>query len=762
MNRTAMACRFTLVAALCGLPQTSGNQSKGRVKSVNLLRLPSAAVEKATSDNRDSLKSATDEDSATTAIFDATKNTPMDIVYGFGGETVSPEKLVVRLPDKPIPSRVELLISSADRPEGFRSLYATALKPVSKPQEFRLPKTSTRWIMLRLTPIGAAIQISVADVSVIGVPSARASIYPFTKPPIQALEVVARLKAFSAGRPEIAPDEADLFAEAKNGKSEKFSFAEAALIASGVVERAKRQAYLKQLDGIEVEAKKAVAGAKTPMEKGDALLKFLHAGPMKNKYAAKQTTLSGILDTGAFNCVSSAVMYNVIGRRLGLDLRGIEVPDHAFSILYDSDKHADVETTNQLGFNPQRDPRVIKEFEKETGFRYIPEHNRDKRREIGELGLAAIIYSNRSNEADKEKNYYEAMLTSFGAVALDSEFPGGVQNARASFANWSKEAIKSGRFAEALAVLEVGLELDPKDSTLAGNRNACWQDWLKATHVKEGEEKAKALAQKLLKDHAGDRSLQEVCESHVGRIAKELCDGGNFKEALKYLEVHKDFLAKSSNPDLYRQVTWQDWIKATDAKEGEEKAREVALQLLKENPSSAALREITRNHVVRHVKDRAGAEKFEEALGFIQRNQQLVDKPAELRQVIWHDWLKATFDKQGEEKGRALALRLLKDNSTDAELREVTRRPVIEGMNRFKRAGKFEEGIAYILRNKGLVKDDAEARSMIAGLYDAWARTFWKKDWDQAIAIYQKGLKDCPSDRVLETNLKYSQAQKKM
>jgi hypothetical protein len=184
--------------------------------------------------------------------------------------------------------------------------------------------------------------------------------------------------------------------------------------------------------------------------------------------------------------------------------------------------------------------------------------------------------------------------------------------------------------------------------------------------------------------------------------------------------------------------------------------------LLKENPSSVTLREITRSHVVRHIKERAEAEKFEEALGFIQRNQELVDKPAELRQVIWQDWLKATFDKQGEEKGRALAVRLLKENPMDAGLREVTCGQVIEGVDGLKSAEKFEEGVAYVVRNKELLKDEAESRSMIAGVYDAWARTYWEKDWDHAIAIYKKGLKVCPMDQLLETNLKYSQAQKKM
>ena len=78
-----------------------------------------------------------------------------------------------------------------------------------------------------------------------------------------------------------------------------------------------------------------------------------------------------LLDGKTFNCVSSAVIYNIIALRLGLDVRAIEVPDHAFSIVYDGTAHMDVETTTPLGFNPARDQ--IEAFERMTGFRYIPQ-----------------------------------------------------------------------------------------------------------------------------------------------------------------------------------------------------------------------------------------------------------------------------------------------------------------------------------------------------------------------------------------------------
>src|SRR5262245_43944393 len=94
-------------------------------------------------------------------------------------------------------------------------------------------------------------------------------------------------------------------------------------------------------------------------------------------------------------------------------------------------------------------------------------------------------------------------------------------------------------------------------------------------------------------------------------------------------------------------------------------------------------------------------------------------------------------------------------------VRKATRDQVVRVMNRLKKDEKLEEGISFVRRNTELVKHLAEADSMAASLYDAWARTYWKKDWDKAISTYEKGLKELPNDRVLKGNLKYSQGQKK-
>ena len=235
----------------------------------------------------------------------------------------------------------------------------------------------------------------IAEVEVLGGIGAPASHYAFNEAPAKAFDVLARLQASSSLKITIPPDEADLFADVKNRRFSKWSFDEAALLASGITDAGKRKAYLSKLDNLETGARAAVSAAKTAFEKGEKLLTWLHGkdGPLGKGYAAQQTDLSVILDSGTFNCVSFATLYNVLGRRLGLDVRAIEVPDHAFSILYDGTNNADVETTTSSGFNPARDQAAQEQFEKRTGFRYIADSHRDQRREIREAGLVAIVYA---------------------------------------------------------------------------------------------------------------------------------------------------------------------------------------------------------------------------------------------------------------------------------------------------------------------------------------------------------------------------------
>lgn len=282
-------------------------------------------------------------------------------------------------------------------------------------------------------------------------------------------------------RPQTSPDlkfipsaeERALLADVKDGKFTKHSFAEAALLASGVAEAAKRKAYLQRLDALVTQSKEATANARTPIEKGEKLLGWLYGktgpiGPVgpgkKKKYSPRQTSLAVLLDTGTYNCASSAVIYNIVGRRLGLDLRAIESPSHVFPILHDGKEHVDVETTTPRGFNPLRDKAAQKEFEELTGFTYIPARQRKKQREIDEAGLVAVIYYNRGVESGRENRNREAFGVNICALSLDPGLASAANNARAALADWAGEAVRAEKFDLADDIIRQNVEWlkDPK------------------------------------------------------------------------------------------------------------------------------------------------------------------------------------------------------------------------------------------------------------------------------------------------------------
>lgn len=414
----------------------------------------------------------------------------------------------------------------------------------------------------------------------------RADKYDFSQPPAQALQTLTKLKHLSTGRQVIDRDEAALIEDARDGKFDQFSFAEAALIASGVTDREKRKNYLAQLARIEAEARQAVANAKTPAARGEKLLQFLHAGPMKQGYSADQSTLSGILDQGEFNCVSSTVLYNVIGRRLGLDLRAVLVPRHAFAVLKDQGKSIDVETTCERGFNPQ-DPDVQKEVAAKTGLEKV--RYGEDRREIGELGLVATVYANRGVALSEEHKYYEALLVEFAALALDPHSETVVENTHASLLGWSKHLCEQVQHETAMAVLAVARPIAPKDDRLVSNRDYIWQEWITATHTGQSEEKARTLVRRLLKENPQEPGLQDVIRGHVVRGMKDLHEAKKFPDALAWVERHREILKDAEEFKDLKVAAHDAWAEDyMEAKKWQE-AIQVYERALKEFPGDSHL-----------------------------------------------------------------------------------------------------------------------------------------------------------------------------
>src|SRR5437016_98008 len=87
---------FLLALALAFSPAASAEEKK----PVNLLRLPTAKIERSTVSTAEleKLQGLANDDPAAIVQVKA-QGGGVDIVYGFGGAMVAPERLVVRLPD---------------------------------------------------------------------------------------------------------------------------------------------------------------------------------------------------------------------------------------------------------------------------------------------------------------------------------------------------------------------------------------------------------------------------------------------------------------------------------------------------------------------------------------------------------------------------------------------------------------------------------------------------------------------------------------
>jgi tetratricopeptide (TPR) repeat protein len=712
----AVAAALGLLCAVSATAQESG--------PVNLLALKGPQLEHSSDPAADAatLKSLTDGDANTPVVLAGSDKSPLTLVIGFNGSVVSPEQIEVSLGNAAADdaaTHVDLLVSSLSPHAGFHSVRSDPLARNQKAQSFAFPAVGAKWIMLKLSAAPKAQRVSLAEVKIIGREGPPETHYKFKESPAKAFDVLRRLEGSAALQLSITPDEASLFADARDGKLDEWSFAEAALLVSGVPTAERRKAYLTRFAALEAEARVATASAKSPFERGAALLKFLHAKPMAKGYALQQTDISTILDTGTFNCVSSAALYNVLARRLGLDARAVEVPDHAFAVVYDGTTHADVETTTAGGFNPARNKAAQAEFEKLTGFAYIPDSHRDRRREVGELGLLAIVYYNHGVGMTREKRYQEALLAYFRALSLDPEFASAVRNALAVLVNWSAELSRQRKFDEGLNVATMGLQLAPQDAALLNNHKALWSQWADAL-VKEGKnDEALAVlrrAEQAIPNAGFDRTRAWV----FIRAGEEHIKAGNWQNAMQVVEPG---LAKLDAVPREELARWAEslhsrWAESEMRKGNFAGALDILAKRLSEQPQGRNLA----NHLAYAVQER----------------------------------LKDAAAKDGSEAADRLIPDLLARFTQYADVKQVAAAHLQRRAHRLTDEGKYELAVAVAERVADLVGDAKLATEIRNAVYDRWAMKLADaKQWDQALGVYEKALPKLADRRNAENNIRF-------
>ena len=156
-------------------------------------------------------------------------------------------------------------------------------------------------------------------------------------------------------------------------------------------------------------------------QRGEYILSYLYKTILRS-YSERQTKVDTALNTGIYNCVSSAVLYTTFAIASGLDVRGVLTHDHAFVTLNvgnaSSTNLIDIETTNEYGFNPGSKKEFHDSFGN-TGFVYSEPGNYKDRIAISSFELVSLILTNRISELDTR--VFESLPLAANRAALLSQ-----------------------------------------------------------------------------------------------------------------------------------------------------------------------------------------------------------------------------------------------------------------------------------------------------------------------------------------------------
>jgi hypothetical protein len=300
----------------------------------------------------------------------------------------------------------------------------------------------------------------------------------------------------------------------------------AALLASGV-EEAALAPYISKLERLfDVLGREAGAIA-DPRARAEAALGFLHRNALR-AYRGEATTLDGILDTGRFNCVSSAVLYLLAARSLGLEAGGVRTSDHAFATVLVGGRSVDVETTNPFGFDPGGKKEFKDSFGTVTGFAYVAPGGYGDRRPISARNLVGLILSNRASLLEQSLRFAEAVRLGADYAAL---CPG--QESRGFFGdriNNLVASLESRRdYPGAEEVARAGAAALPSDPRLAAL--AASVSYNRAAALAQSGDWAAAFDAAVAAASPGNRAAERLVSDCLSGLAQALAQGGDYARA---------------------------------------------------------------------------------------------------------------------------------------------------------------------------------------------------------------------------------------
>ena len=152
-------------------------------------------------------------------------------------------------------------------------------------------------------------------------------------------------------------------------------------------------------------------------EKAEFILTYMHSNILR-RYSLLQTRVDTMFTNGSYNCVSSAALFIILCRSMGINTSGVITKEHAFVIVHIDGQDIDVETTNRFGFDPGNRKEFHDEFGRLTGFSYVPAQNYRDRQTINNIELMSLILNNRISDLERRNNFAGSVPLAVDRAAL--------------------------------------------------------------------------------------------------------------------------------------------------------------------------------------------------------------------------------------------------------------------------------------------------------------------------------------------------------
>ncbi|NIP86302.1 MAG: hypothetical protein GTO03_12340 [Planctomycetales bacterium] len=186
------------------------------------------------------------------------------------------------------------------------------------------------------------------------------------------------------------------------------------------------------------------------------MLHFLHREVLCGPYDPDATELSGVFESGTFNCVSSAVLFQALCQQISLETWPILAAGHVSHVVPSGGRPWLVETTavQWADILASGDGRAdLSGRESVDGVA--------PRRPLRPAQLLSVIYYNQAVRQLAAGLYAQSLDANLAAWRVDPENPDVRRNLLVTINNWAVALAGAGHYADAAALLASGRRIDP-------------------------------------------------------------------------------------------------------------------------------------------------------------------------------------------------------------------------------------------------------------------------------------------------------------